>query len=279
MMAHPGKKLTFMGSEIGQFDEWQCENEIQWGLLQYEKHQKLNHFFADINKFYKENAPMHTVDFNWEGFNWIHHDDYNQSVIAFRRIDTDGNDIVVICNFQPMYRENYSIGVPKYGVYSEVFNSDDTQYGGNGISNGTEIKTSENGLHGLDQSITLNLPPMSAIYLKCTAEAENPRVKREAEAAAKAAAKAEKEAAKKAAKKTTTKKATTKKTTEKTEEKKPAAKKTTTKKAATTKKDDAAKAEKKPAEKKPAAKKTTAKKAETKKADTKAKKEAKSDKK
>ena len=273
MMAHPGKKLTFMGSEIGQFDEWQCENEIQWGLLQYEKHQKLNHFFADINKFYRDNSPMHTVDFNWEGFNWIHHDDYNQSVIAFRRIDAEGNDIVVICNFQPMYRENYSIGVPKYGVYSEIFNSDDAQYGGNGITNGTEIKTSENGLHGLDQSITLNLPPMSAIYLKCTAEAENPRVKREAEEAAKAAAKAEKEAAKKAAaKKTTTKKATTKKTAEKAEEKKPAAKKATTKKAAEKK------AEEKPAEKKPAAKKTTAKKAETTKTTAKAKKETKSDK-
>ena len=282
MMAHPGKKLTFMGSEIGQFDEWQCENEIQWGLLQYEKHQKLNHFFADINKFYRDNAPMHTVDFNWEGFNWIHHDDYNQSVIAFRRIDTEGNDIVVVCNFQPMYRENYSIGVPKYGTYAEVFNSDDNQYGGNGITNGTEIQTSEYGLHGLDQSITLNLPPMSAIYLKCTAEAENPRVKREAEeAAARAEAekKAQEEAAKKAAakKKTAAKKATTtkkpaaKKTAEKAEEKKPAAKKTTAKKAAE-KTDEAV------AEKKPAAKKTATKKAATTTKTTKAKKETKSDK-
>ena len=284
MMAHPGKKLTFMGSEIGQFDEWQCENEIQWGLLQYEKHQKLNHFFADINKFYKDNAPMYTVDFNWEGFNWIHHDDYNQSVIAFRRIDTEGNDIVVICNFQPMYRENYSIGVPKYGVYAEVFNSDDTQYGGNGITNGQEIKTSEEGLHGLDQSITLNLPPMSAIYLKCTSEAENPRVKREAEEAAKRA-EAEKKAAeaaakkKAAAKKTTTKKTTAKKTTAKATDETKAEAKKTTKKTTTTKKAADKKTEDKPAEKKPAAKKTTAKKAETKKAEPKTEKATKSDKK
>ncbi|MDO4420316.1 MAG: alpha amylase C-terminal domain-containing protein, partial [Ruminococcus sp.] len=228
----------------------------QWGLLQYEKHQKLNHFFADINKFYKDNAPMHTVDFNWEGFNWIHHDDYNQSVIAFRRIDTDGNDIVVICNFQPMYRENYSIGVPQYGVYSEVFNSDDAQYGGNGISNGQEIKTADVPLHGLEQSITLNLPPMSAIYLKCTQVIEKPK----------------KKAARKPAAKKTTKKA---------EEKKPAEKKTATKKAATTKKAAEKKADEKPAEKKPAAKKTTAKKAAAKTTKTtkaKAEKETKSDK-
>ena len=110
MMAHPGKKLTFMGAEIGQFDEWNSTEELQWGLLGFEKHKKLNDFFRALNEFYKANSCMYEVDFTWEGFNWIHHDDYQQSVIAFRRIDKEGNNIIVVCNFQPMYRENYGIG-------------------------------------------------------------------------------------------------------------------------------------------------------------------------
>jgi len=198
MMAHPGKKLTFMGAEIGQFDEWNSTEELQWGLLGFEKHKKLNDFFRALNEFYKNNTCMHQVDFTWEGFNWIHHDDYQQSVIAFRRIDKDGNNVIVVCNFQPMYRENYAIGVPDFGVYGEVFNSDDEQYGGTGKTNGTEIHAVEEPMHGFDQCIYLNLPPMSALYLKCSAIEKKPsEIAAEAEAAAKAAKR--KEAAAKAA--------------------------------------------------------------------------------
>ena len=243
MMAHPGKKLTFMGAEIGQFDEWNSTEELQWGLLGFEKHKKLNDFFRALNEFYKANPCMYQVDFTWEGFNWIHHDDYQQSVIAFRRIDKEGNNIIVVCNFQPMYRENYGIGVPDYGVYAEVFNSDDEQYGGTGKTNGTDIHTVNEEMHGFDQSIYLNLPPMSALYLKCVKKEKSPK---EIEAEKKAAKR--KEAAKKAAATRAAKKA---------------AKEAEAKKDA---KPDAKKAEaKKPAAKKTAAKKPAAKKAPAKK--------------
>ena len=187
-----------MGAEIGQFDEWNSTEELQWGLLGFEKHKKLNDFFRDLNEFYKANTCMHQVDFTWEGFNWIHHDDYQQSVIAFRRIDKEGNNIIVVCNFQPMYRENYGIGVPEYGVYAEIFNSDDEKYGGTGKTNGTEIHAVEEEMHGFEQSISLNLPPMSALYLKCVATERKPsEIAAEKKAAEKAARR--KEAAKKAA--------------------------------------------------------------------------------
>ena len=267
MMAHPGKKLTFMGAEIGQFDEWNSTEELQWGLLGFEKHKKLNDFFRALNDFYKENSCMYQVDFTWEGFQWIHHDDYQHSVIAFRRIDRDGNNIIVVCNFQPMYREDYAIGVPEYGVYAEVFNSDDEQWGGTGKSNGTNIHAVEEEMHGLEQSIHINLPPMSALYLKCVSTEKKPSViaaekaaeekaaKRKAAAAKAAATRAAKKAAaqkkveevkaeikedvaeikediaKKAAKKAASKKAPAKKPAAKTSPaKKPATKKTTAKK-------------------------------------------------
>ncbi len=285
MMAHPGKKLTFMGTELGQFDEWNVNEELQWGLLEYEKHQKLNKFFADMNKFYKDHACMHQVDFNWEGFNWIHHDDYTQSIIAFRRIDKDGNDVIAVCNFQPMFRHNYRIGVTQYGVYNTIFNTDDDQYGGYGCANNPiDIMTDEEGCHGLDQSIVINIPPMSAMFFKCVKPMENPAVKRREEEARKAAEEAQKaeEAAKKAAekKKAPAKKAPAKKAAEKpAEEKKAPAKKASAKKAAEkpaeekkapAKKAPAKKAAEKPAEEKKApAKKAPAKKAAEKPAEEK----------
>ncbi|MBQ9743106.1 MAG: 1,4-alpha-glucan branching protein GlgB [Ruminococcus sp.] len=269
MMAHPGKKLTFMGTELGQFDEWNSNEEIQWGLLEYEKHQKLNKFFADINKFYTDNKCMHQVDFNWEGFNWIHHDDYTQSIIAFRRIDKDGNDVVVVCNFQPMFRHDYRIGVPQYGIYNTVFNTDDDQYGGYGCANNpADIMTDNEACHGLDQSIVINIPPMSAMFFKCTKVMDKPEPVVE-KPVKKTPAKKSTTAKKAPAKKAPAKKTTTKKAEEKPAEKKDVEKKETAKKAPA-KKTTAKKAEEKPVEKteetakkapakKPAAKKPAAK--------------------
>ena len=276
MMAHPGKKLTFMGAELGQFDEWNSTEELQWGLLQYERHQQLNLFIKDLNRFYLDNKCMSEVDFSWEGFNWIHHDDYQQSIIAFRRIDREGNSVIVVCNFQPVRRENYSIGVPDYGVYTEILNSDDPQYGGYDCTDNPEfIEASVDPMHGLEQSINISVPPMGAVYLKCIEKKENPRVKAEQEAAEKARIAAEKKAAAAAKRKATlakkkaeaeakakaeaeAKTAETKE--EKTEAKKAPAKKAPAKKAATKKASEKTEAEKAPAKKAPA-KKTTAKKA------------------
>ena len=267
MMAHPGKKLTFMGAEIGQFDEWNSTEELQWGLLGFEKHKKLNDFFRALNDFYKENSCMYQVDFTWEGFQWIHHDDYQHSVIAFRRIDRDGNNIIVVCNFQPMYRENYAIGVPEYGVYAEVFNSDDEQWGGTGKSNGTNIHAVEEEMHGLEQSIHINLPPMSALYLKCVSTEKKPSVIAAEKAAEEKAAKRKAAAAKAAATRAAKKAAAQKKVEEvKAEIKEDVAEikediaKKTAKKAASKKAPAKKPATKTSPAKKPATKKTTAKK-------------------
>lgn len=181
MMAHPGKKLTFMGTEFGQFKEWDHSTELDWMLLEYPAHDAMKNFVKTLNHFYIDNSPMWEVDFSWEGFNWISNDDYMQSCISFRRIDKKGNEIIVVCNFQPVLRENYRIGVPIDGTYSEVFNTEWSEFGGCGISNGTAIVSEEVPMHGLPQSISLTLPPLSVMYLKCVRKKpkRKPRKKKE----------------------------------------------------------------------------------------------------
>ena len=174
MYAHPGKKLVFMGSEIGQFDEWDSDSGIQWDLLNFEKHNALFTFFKEINKFYIEHKPLYELDTTPKGFEWIHRNDYTQSVIAFRRTDSDGNEIIAVCNFQPTVHENYMIGVPHFGEYEEIFNSDLEKYGGTGVSNTGTLTTVPMKIHGYKQGLSLTLPPLGVIYLKCTKELENP---------------------------------------------------------------------------------------------------------
>lgn len=168
MMAHPGKKLNFMGNELGQETEWNFRSELDWSCLADESHQKLHLFFKDINNFYLKNKPLYEIDFSWEGFDWIHHDDYAKSIIAFRRKDKEGNEIIVVCNFQPMAQEKYIVGVPQYGVYSEIFSTDDKKYGGSGMTNGDNIQTTDIAIHGCQQAINLNIPPLSVCFYKCT---------------------------------------------------------------------------------------------------------------
>ena len=178
MYAHPGKKLVFMGTEIGQFDEWNFNEAIQWDLLEFEKHKKLRTFFKELNKFYLDCKPLYELDAVWKGFDWIHHDDYTNSVIAFKRTDKNGDEIVSVCNFQPIRRDEYCIGVPKFGLYDEVFNSDEERFGGSGVVNGKNIKTESMKIHGFDQGLSLTLPPLSVIYLRCTKELEPDEVQK-----------------------------------------------------------------------------------------------------
>ena len=179
MYAHPGKKLVFMGTEIGQFDEWNHEEAIQWDLLEFEKHKKLRTFFKELNKFYLDCKPLYELDTVWKGFDWIHHDDYTNSVIAFKRTDKNGDEIVSVCNFQPIRRDEYCIGVPKYGLYDEVFNSDEERFGGSGVVNGNNIKTEVMKILGFDQGLSLTLPPLSVIYLRCAKELEPDEAQKE----------------------------------------------------------------------------------------------------
>ncbi|MDD2955708.1 MAG: 1,4-alpha-glucan branching protein GlgB [Oscillospiraceae bacterium] len=163
MMAHPGKKLSFMGAELGQFIEWNYEQELDWLLLDYEKHSQLQEFFRQLNSFYLKTPPLWQVEDSWEGFRWLSHDDSSQSVIAFQRMDEAGVPITVVCNFCPVLREHYVIGVPGWGKYKEVFNSDSGAFGGTGITNG-EVRTQELPAHGFEQSVELTLPPLSVLY-------------------------------------------------------------------------------------------------------------------
>ena len=220
MMAHPGKKLMFMGSEIGQFDEWNAEQQIQWNLLDYEKHRQLNHFFAEANKFYRDVPAMHENDYDWDGFQWIALDDYQHSVIAFRRIAYDRSEIICVCNFQPVTREKYRVGVPVYGIYKEVFNSESEEFGGCGIVNGGEIKAEVVENHGLNYSVELTLPPLGVTYYKLEKELPVPVKKKST-----SKMKAKKKAATKKVKeeKAAAKKSEDKETVEKKAEEKPKA--------------------------------------------------------
>ncbi len=168
MMAHPGKKLMFMGQEFGQFIEWNYEKGLDWLLLDYPKHRALQNYFKKINEFYKANPAFWQVDYSWEGFSWISSDDKDNSVIAFRRMDEKGKEIIVVCNFTNVERRDYRIGIPKKGVYKIVFNSDDVEFGGEGKGDKGKLKTESINMHGFEQSISLDLPPMSAIYIKKT---------------------------------------------------------------------------------------------------------------
>ena len=163
MMAHPGKKLNFMGNEFAQFIEWNYEKPLEWFMLKHEKHKKMQKFVKDLNRFYLNNKPFWENDSDWQGFSWIAHDDHEQSVISFIRRDESGNEIIVVCNFCPVERKNYRIGVPKIGEYKPVLSSDSAKYGGSGIRL-RKVKTKDIIMHGFDQSISVTLPPLSTVY-------------------------------------------------------------------------------------------------------------------
>ena len=164
-MAHPGKKLLFMGQEFAQVKEWDYQTQLDWNLMDFETHRNMLKFSEKLNKFYLENAPLWQNDDNWEGFSWISNDDYKQSIIAFRRIDDNGEEIIAVCNFVPVERKDYKIGVPQKGRYKLVFNSDAVEFGGSGITE-KSFKTTHYLMHGFDNSISLTLAPLSVVYLK-----------------------------------------------------------------------------------------------------------------
>ncbi len=165
MMCHPGKKLNFMGYEIGQFVEWNNDKELEWFLLDFEMHQKLNSYIRELNEFYLSSAELWEVDYSWDGFKWISNDDYEQNIIAFKRIDKKGNELIAVVNFAPIRRDNYLIGADK-GTFREVFNSDEIKFGGTGAKNNHEINSSDNSMHGYDCSISLTIPPLAVLFLK-----------------------------------------------------------------------------------------------------------------
>ncbi len=167
-MAHPGKKLLFMGGEYGQFIEWNENDSLDWHLVeQYEKHTQMQDYSKALNKFYCDNPAFWQVDFDWNGFQWIDCNDNENSIVSFIRKAKDGEDyIIAVCNFTPEVRVGYRIGVPDKGAYVEVFNSDLEEFGGSGVKNEGDLLTQDVAWHNRDQSIEIRVPPLATIYLK-----------------------------------------------------------------------------------------------------------------
>ncbi|MDP4117773.1 MAG: 1,4-alpha-glucan branching protein GlgB [Bacillota bacterium] len=163
MMSHPGKKINFMGNEFAQFIEWDYSKELEWFLLDYERHSQMQRYVRELNQFYLEHKPFWENDIDWSGFQWISNDDSDQSVISFLRRDEKGNEIIIVCNFCPVLREHYKIGVPSPGEYKPVFSSDSAKYGGKGTRL-RKAKSKECEMHGYKQSIEIKLPPISTVY-------------------------------------------------------------------------------------------------------------------
>ena len=163
MAAHPGKKLSFMGNEFAQFDEWKYASGLDWQLLGYERHQQMQDFVKTLNHFYLDHPAFWQNDTDWTGFQWLQADDRDNSVVAFRRVDRQGRDIVVVCNFCPVLREGYLMGVPKPYWYEPVLTSSDPKFGGDGV-----MPTVAKGVKGdwgqFHYTAEFTIPPLSVTY-------------------------------------------------------------------------------------------------------------------
>ncbi len=167
MMTHPGKKLIFMGSEIGQFSEWDYKKGIEWFLLDYDMHAKLQNYVRELNLLYLDHSELWQSDWSWEGFHWIDADDRDRSIIAFARFNREGDKLISILNLTPVERRGYVCNVFDAGTYREILNSDDVRFGGNGLLNPGPLRTKKNKSvpEGFAGALTLDLPPMSAVLL------------------------------------------------------------------------------------------------------------------
>ena len=170
MMAHPGKKLLFMGSEFGQFIEWNYKQGLDWLLLDYDKHRQTLEFSRELNKFYKEHSELWEIDYSWDGFQWISSEDNCNSVIAFRRMNKKGEELIAVFNWTPNSFDSYRIGVPKNGTYKAVFDTSLEKFGGDKHRMSGSYKSKKGSIHGYEQYIDLKLHGLSAIFLKKTAD-------------------------------------------------------------------------------------------------------------
>ena len=164
-MAHPGKKLNFMGNELAQFIEWNYTQGLDWVLLDYDRHRQMQAFVRELNHFYLEHPQLWENDSDWDGFQWIDCDDRDRSIVTFRRISRSGKELVVICNFCPVVRERYRVGLPKAGWYVPVLNTDEARFGGYGFMAWPQ-KAEKEPYQKLPYSAEFYLPPMSVTYYR-----------------------------------------------------------------------------------------------------------------
>lgn len=171
LYAHPGKKLLMMGGEFGQWNEWYHEASLDWHLLEYPSHQGIQKWVRDLNHLYKGEAALHEIDFQAEGFEWVDCQDWENSIISFLRKGKTPNDrILVVCNFTPVPRNNYRMGVPMGGYWKETLNSDAKPYWGSGQENFGGLEATPIPSHGHGYSLSLVLPPLSICFFKYEAD-------------------------------------------------------------------------------------------------------------
>nr|WP_117233202.1 1,4-alpha-glucan branching protein GlgB [Vibrio maerlii] len=166
MYAQPGKKLNFMGAEFGQTAEWNHDDQLQWFLLDFERHQGVQAVTRDLNKLYREELAMHELDCEPRGFEWRLQDAKDASILAHERISEDGERILIVSNFTPVPHERFRLGVPNAGRYELLLNSDDTKYHGSDFNAKAIVETEEVESEGLEQSLELSLPPLSTVFYK-----------------------------------------------------------------------------------------------------------------
>jgi 1,4-alpha-glucan branching enzyme len=167
MYAHPGKKLLFMGNEIGQWREWLHEESVEWHALEHPSHRGARQWVTDLNALYRREPALHSLDFSNEGFEWVDFHDWENSTLSFLRRGNQTDDIIlVICNLTPIPRTEYRIGVPRGGTWQEILNSDASVYGGANHGNQGGRVTSPLSRHGQPDSISVTLPPLGILFFK-----------------------------------------------------------------------------------------------------------------
>jgi 1,4-alpha-glucan branching enzyme len=167
MWGHPGKKLLFMGSEFGQTAEWNSEGQVEWWLLEFPIHQKLQKFCTALNELYRSEPALYEIDFHWSGFEWIDFHDADNSIVAFvRRAKRKDDYVVVVCNFTPLPHLKYRIGFPEAGGHREIFNSDAEIFGGSNLGNGGWVNVEATASHGRPASAEIVIPPLGAVVFK-----------------------------------------------------------------------------------------------------------------
>jgi 1,4-alpha-glucan branching enzyme len=167
MYGHPGKKLLFMGGEIGQYREWNHDDQLDWSLLKHERHRGLQRMTADLNRTYRAEPALYEVDYSPAGFEWVDHTDANRGVISFLRFAAERREhVLVVSNLTPVVRQDYRVGVPLPGTYHEIFNTDAELYGGSNVGNQGGRHADAIPSHGRPQSLSLVLPPLATVYFK-----------------------------------------------------------------------------------------------------------------
>ena len=166
MMTHPGKKLLFMGQEFGQMDEWNEDVSLEWNLLEYENHKKMQRYSKALNKLYLDCPALYKLDYNPDGFEWINCTSKDETIVVFlRKTEKPEDTLLVVCNFTPVVYER-EIGVPYKGIYTEIFNSDDKKFGGSGVGNRRAKKSVKKKTDGREDSLKIKIPPMAMIVFK-----------------------------------------------------------------------------------------------------------------